>query len=136
MRDLNVYLAGPAREMGRVLRSAERLLATPGIRVVDEWWLRHDGQDERYTIDQQRTIAAIAVSRLDEANLLWALWPETASHGTAWEVGHFSRFPHGRLVITGRTASSCAFTARADFRDVSDDVGFHEVLRVLRELTP
>jgi nucleoside 2-deoxyribosyltransferase len=137
MRELNVYLAGPVREMGRVLRQAERLMASPGVRIVDEWWLRHDGSDERYTIEQQRTITAITVSRIEGASVLWALWPETTSHGTAWEVGYFTRYsPHGILIITGRTASSCAFTARADLRDTSDDIGFHEVLRLVREINP
>jgi hypothetical protein len=120
--------------MGRVLRQAERLKASPGIRLVDEWWLRHTGNDSRLTKEEQYAVATATAGFLELSHVLWALWPETVSHGTAWEVGYFRHLcPPNRIVVTGRTSHECPFTAYADLRDTSDDIGFHEVLRILRE---
>lgn len=137
MSKLRVYLAGPRREMGRVLRYAERLELGGPLEIVDRWWLRHDGNDARLARIDQVAVTRVQESHLRETDVLWVLWPETVSHGTAYELGYYRGVmgpSKGIIVLTGRTAADCVFTGIADYRDTSDDLGFVEVLRLARNL--
>jgi hypothetical protein len=128
---MRVYLAGPTRELGRVEKVAGWLAEYRGlVEIVEPWWERFraaGADDSSLTRGEQGRHALRSLYALDCADLFWGLWPETYSAGTTFEYGY--AYARAQTVITGRTSADCIFTARADYRDSSDQLGLVEVIR-------
>lgn len=133
-----VYLAGPSRDLARVLPIAERLEAA-GVTITHKWWvsvMEHGvGNDGELTAEAQRGFAAGDLQGINSADLVWALWPQSGSHGTAVELGYaIAKMGGGQglmVVASGHTAKKSIFTALATCRAESDDAAFAAVMRLL-----
>lgn len=137
-RRLPVYLAGPSRELARVQRYADALEQSGLVRLTYAWQeavLRHGvGRDHELTLEQQREHALADLRGVCDAELVWALWPESVSAGVPLEFGFamgLCRYYSSSLclVVSGAKASNCIFTSLAVYRDASDDLALVEVLR-------
>jgi nucleoside 2-deoxyribosyltransferase len=128
-----VYVAGSSHELDRVTRIADKLEAL-GVAISHRWWLASGvGNDGALDREAQASVASQCLAGVARADVCWLLWPRDVSHGTAVELGYALGLGHGYrpIVITGSRAHTCAFTSLATYRDVCDELGLVEVLRLL-----
>jgi hypothetical protein len=140
-----VCLAGPSAEIKRVEKWVERLKAEKGIALVSTWHLgaaEWSGRDARLTRTEQAVRSQLNAKQLREARIFWLLFPLGHSDGALEELGYAraQRWHVGperlRIVVTGEGSSRTLCTADADYRDVSDELGFVEVVRLATKANP
>lgn len=130
-----VYLAGASRELPRVLRYV-RLLEASGLVVLTyRWWdavAAHGvDKDSELTKEEARRHASADLRGVESADVLWCLWPEVFSVAAPLELG-YALGRRTATVVSGAKSHECIFTALADYRDTSDDLGLIETLRIAK----
>lgn len=137
---ISVYLASSSHETSRVNAIADKLIAH-GLRVVSTWHREPDralkaGFDDLLSVTEQREIAERCIDEMFGADLMWLVWPRTASIGAYAELGvaiALARFHYSmHVVVSGVGCSRSVYTSLADFRDTSDEAALHEVLTFAR----
>lgn len=130
---MKVYLAGASSELPRVLKYAAEL-EKRGVTLTYPWWRdvqKHGpGNDGTLTREAQEQYARADLRGVEDADVVWALWPSGRSMGAPFEVGYATAIGQS-VVATGERAHECIFLAMADYRDISDDLGLVEVMRLL-----
>lgn len=129
---LRVYLAGPSRELDRVTKMALALEASGHVEITHRWWrdvIRDGvGRDGLLSTEEQQRRSLDDIAGIRRSHLLWVLWPDELSLGAPCEFmfAHAKKLP---TVATGLNVSGCIFTSLATYRNPSDLLGLHEVLR-------
>lgn len=131
-----IYVAAASREHARATTAADAVRECGGfvcstwLQTAPEKWA---GKDDRYDVDVQRQCAESDLADLRSADVLWLLWPTQPTVGAYVELGY--ALAHGtRVVVSGAGCHSSIFTAPC-FRDLSDDVGLCEVMRLAHEIS-
>lgn len=137
-----IYLSGSSQEWSRIVRWAPILEQTGRLTIVSDWHRKDPaswtGKDHTRTRDEQASIALEELDQVRSCSVFWMFWPKATSHGAYVELGAalerkaITGRPH--VVVTGWRAESSIFTGPADFRDVTDALGFHEVTRFANQL--
>lgn len=136
---IELYLSGASRELARVRKVAAALEQTGMFHLVDPWWIGAEewaGKDYLHTRQAAVGYAAGHERAMRDAQIFWLLWPRQGSHGALYELGYVSahRWHAGSsrvpLVVTGPGASETIYTAAADYRDESDELGLVECMRL------
>lgn len=137
---LPIYLAGASSEYVRVKAWANACERTGDLTVVYRWFdSAHvwTGNDAACPLEVAVEAAEACLDGLGAAAVVWLLWPREPSVGAYVELGAalerrrvLATKPY--LVVTGEDVGRSIFTAPADYRDVVDALGFHEVSRIAR----
>jgi hypothetical protein len=154
---LTVYLCGASREAKRVRGWADKLTQTGRVRIAHRWFDGAEawaGQDAAWQeANTKESCAARAMEELEAvaaAQLVWVFWPKAPSVGVFVELGaalerkrvqercdegamlagRSVEFGKPRIVVTGIGFADSLFTALVDYREITDALGFHEVVRV------
>lgn len=139
-----LYLSGSSRELDRVRRVARDLERTRMVLLTDPWWHGAEewaGRDGLHTRLAAIGYAAGHERAIRDAQIFWLLWPHQVSFGAVYELGYVSAHrwhvgtPKLPIVVSGRGVSDTIYTAAADYRDESDDMGLMEVLRLVNVLS-
>jgi nucleoside 2-deoxyribosyltransferase len=130
---LRVYLAGPSRELDRVLPIVASLEQTPGVAIAYAWWrdvqAHGVGKDGELDAEAQRYFASADLRAIRKSDLIWLLWHETShSNGVPFELG-YALGMQKPAIVSGSKASECIFTALVE-RHVTDAEALERV-RVL-----
>ncbi len=129
---LKVYLAGASRELDRIRPFVSVLDRSGIVQLTYRWWEaveKHGvGRDHELTRDQAAGHALNDLDGVRSCQLFWVLWPENHSVGAPLEFG-FAMASGIPTIVTGKNVKACIFTALATYRDDSDALGMHEVMR-------
>lgn len=134
-----LYLSGASRELDRVCHFATALDRTGMFLLTDRWWNGAEEWSGKDHLHSRLTAVGIAAGHeraMRDAQIFWLLWPLQGSHGAVYELGYFTavRWHKGaearHIVVSGRGASATVYTAAADYRDESDELGITEVMRL------
>lgn len=137
---MKVYLAAGSKDADRVRMTAARLDAL-GLVITSRWWEPGAygtpeywaGKDACISRDLQRHIARSHIRAINEAQLVWVLWPDDGLRSTCEaELGHAIARQGADcvVIVTGARAHECTWTALADYRDADDLCGLAEVARL------
>lgn len=133
-----IYLAGPSRELERVRHWAAMLDRSGLFEFTHRWWLSYDqgghvvGADALLLLDERKSIASNCMVAIVRADIVWALWPDTAtSEGVPFETAYAIGRAIHIVCSSTRIAGSVFATAGHEAFD-SDAAAFEDVLRWAR----
>jgi len=136
MSRAHVYLAGASCDYFRAREWAEIIRAEhTSLELVSTW---HDtdprvwaGNDAMIPRQKQQEIAGKCLREIFRCDVFWLLW---SSHlrGALVELGYAIDL-RKQIVITGSGCTSSVFTSLANYRDLTDSIGYREIVRAAIE---
>lgn len=136
---ISIFLSGASREHERVTAIAAALDIAGACRITQRWWeasayglpAEWSGHDARIPAQAQLAVARRNMDAIYDAHVTWVLWPGDGLRSTCEAEMGFALALGKCVIVTGARASECCWTSRAYYRDVSDELGLVELMRLV-----
>lgn len=152
-----LYIACPSSEFKRARMWAARCEGSGVIELSHRWFdTAHEwtGRDGLLPREEQAKFVREELEAISRSHLFWLMWPRltnvmsscvielgaalmAARLGVSVAAPSSQAFFRPYIIVTGAAMGVAPnpFTAVADYREVTDALGFHEAVRIANDLT-